>query len=97
MVNESQMCSSNGSGKDTSPMEDTGQITKTDETKKKLCETNANELFEEILNQIGGFGRFHIGLWIIGLWVCVLCACNHLSPIYYNHTPEYNCTKGKTK
>ena len=39
---------------------------------KKLTELDQNEIFELILEKIGGFGSFQKILWVVGLLSCFL-------------------------
>ena len=53
-----------------------------------------NELFDKILQEIGGFGKYQIFLLFLSLITSIFAACNHLSPIYLTFTPTFQCTKG---
>ena len=54
----------------------------------------SNQLFDVILKEAGGFGRYQKLLLILSLFVSILAACNHLSPIYLTYTPDYECIEG---
>ena len=54
----------------------------------------SNQLFDVILKEAGGFGRYQKLLLILSLFVSILAACNHLSPIYLTYTPHYECIEG---
>ena len=65
-----------------------------DQPKKKNIDNN--ELFDLILKEIGGFGRYQKCLLALSFFSSILAACNHLSPIYLTYTPNYECIKGKS-
>lgn len=51
-----------------------------------------SQLFELILKEVGGFGRYQKLLLSLSLFVSIIAACNHLSPIYLNYQPDkYQC------
>lgn len=50
-----------------------------------------NELFEELLKDTGGFGRFQYLVLSLSILASILCGCNHLSPVYIAYTPKFNC------
>ena len=52
---------------------------------------SANELFDTLIDDTGGFGRFQIMMWTISLLASLVTACNHFSPIYLAFTPNYKC------
>lgn len=47
-----------------------------------------SQLFELMLQEVGGFGRYQKLLLSLSLFVSIIAACNHLSPIYLNYQPE---------
>ena len=53
-----------------------------------------NQLFDLILKESGGFGRYQKLLLVLSLFVSILAASNHLSPIYLTYTPDYECIEG---
>ena len=55
---------------------------------------DSNQLFDSILKEIGGFGRYQKFLLALSFFSSILCACNHLSPIYLTYTPDYECIEG---
>ena len=60
-----------------------------------MDETDNNQLFDLILKETGGFGRYQKLLLGLSLFVSILAASNHLSPIYMTYTPEdYECIQG---
>ncbi len=62
--------------------------------KKTVDSVDSNELFDLVLKETGGFGRYQIGLLLLGLFSCLAAACNHLSPIYLAYVPKYHCIQG---
>ena len=50
-----------------------------------------NELFEELLKDTGGFGRFQYLVLTLSILASILCGCNHLSPVYLAYSPKFNC------
>lgn len=61
---------------------------------KQLAKMDRNELFELILNELGGFGRFQIRLLLLSLIASFLCALNHLGAIYLAFAPKFSCDQG---
>ena len=59
---------------------------------KKHAE-DKNELFERMLHDVGGFGRFQILLLVSSLFASFVAAFNHLGPIYLAFSPEYECVE----
>ena len=53
-----------------------------------------NELFDKILQESGGFGKYQKSLLFLSLLTSACAACNHLSPIYLTYTPKFQCVKG---
>lgn len=53
---------------------------------------DANELFDILIDDVGGFGRFQIRMLLVSLLASIVTACNHFSPIYLAYTPNFNCT-----
>ena len=53
-----------------------------------------NQLFDLVLKEAGGFGRYQKLLLVLSLFVSILAASNHLSPIYLTYTPDYECIEG---
>ncbi len=47
--------------------------------KERNSDLDKNQIFELILDQIGGFGRFQKVLWVIGLIACFLGINNQCS------------------
>lgn len=72
------------------PLNKVGPISK----QEKLSDIDSNELFDLILNQTGGFGRYQIGLLFLSLLASFTAACNHLSPIYLAFAPKHTCIEG---
>ena len=62
--------------------------------KTNLKDIESNQLFDLILKEVGGFGRYQKLLLVLSLFVSILAACNHLSPIYLTYTPDYKCIEG---
>lgn len=51
-----------------------------------------SHLFDLILNEIGGLGRFQIFLLVLSLVCSFVAAVNHLSPIYLAFSPrKFEC------
>lgn len=65
----------------------------TEDGSDKHGEMDKNELFEQILHDLGGFGRFQILLLLSSLFASFLAAFNHLGPIYLAFTPEFECVE----
>jgi hypothetical protein len=63
--------------------------------KNKLKNVDNNQLFELLLEETGGFGRYQVGLLVLSLLASFVAACNHLSPIYLTYTPKHTCVRGK--
>ena len=55
---------------------------------------DSNVLFDNVLKEVGGFGRYQKSLLAISLLVSILSACNHLAPIYLTYSPDYQCVEG---
>ena len=56
-----------------------------------LSRLDKNALFELVLNDLGGFGRFQKLLLALSLISSSLAALNHLGPIYLAYTPKFGC------
>ena len=56
-----------------------------------------NQLFASLVDDVGGFGFFQKRLLVMSLFACVLCACNHLGPIYLAFTPKHTCVVSSTE
>ena len=50
-----------------------------------------NNLFDLIMQEIGGFGIFQKTILALSLIASLVAACNHLSPIYLTFTPNFKC------
>ena len=59
-----------------------------------MMEVDENELFDRILMEAGGFGKYQVALLFMSLLASTFAACNHLSPIYLTYTPKFHCIKG---
>ena len=66
-----------------------------DELVKKAVENvDSNELFDMVLREAGGMGRYQKFLLALSIFVSLTAACNHLSPIYLAYAPRYKCVQG---
>ena len=54
-------------------------------------QSDKNVIFEKILRQLGGFGRFQWFMLALSLFSSMCCAFNHLSMIYKMFTPSFQC------
>ena len=62
----------------------------------KLSQLDDNQLFDQLIEDINGWGWFQKRMWILSLIASVLAACNHLSPIYTAYKPDFRCiTSGR--
>ena len=72
----------------TSCKDDTGDDV---DLKERLLAMDKNDLFESMVNLVGGFGRHQIILWLVGLISSFLASFNHFGIIFLAHTPEFQC------
>ena len=61
------------------------------DTINKFSHLDDNQLFDQLIDDINGWGWFQKRMWILSLIASVLAACNHLSPIYTAYKPEFRC------
>ena len=65
-------------------------------TIKELSHLDDNQLFDQLIDDINGWGWFQKRMWILSLIASVVAACNHLSPIYTAYKPDFRCiTSGR--
>jgi len=62
-----------------------------DELKEHLLAMDKNDLFESMVNLVGGFGNHQIILWLVGLISSFIAAFNHFGIIFLAQTPEFRC------
>ena len=60
-------------------------------TINELSHLDDNQLFDQLIDDINGWGWFQKRMWILSLIASVVAACNHLSPIYTAYKPEFRC------
>ena len=68
-----------------------GMKEKSEQSNKALDELDNNELFDQLVDDINGFGWFQKRMWILSFVASILCGCNHLSPIYTAYLPKHQC------
>ena len=62
----------------------------------ELSHLDDNQLFDQLIDDINGWGWFQKRMWILSLIASVVAACNHLSPIYTAYKPDFRCiTSGR--
>ena len=54
-------------------------------------ETDKNELFDTVLEDLGGFGRFQIILLILSLIASTIAAFNHVGYVFLVYKPSFDC------
>ena len=65
-------------------------------TINELSQLDDNQLFDQLIDDINGWGWFQKRIWILSLIASVVAACNHLSPIYTAYKPDFRCiTSGR--
>ena len=65
-------------------------------TINELSHLDDNQLFDQLIDDINGWGWFQKRMWILSLIASVVAACNHLSPIYTAYKPDFRCiTSGR--
>ena len=65
-------------------------------TINELSHLDDNQLFDQLVDDINGWGWFQKRMWILSLIASVVAACNHLSPIYTAYKPDFRCiTSGR--
>ena len=74
-------------------METTLNIEKDNEkdTIHEFSHLDDNQLFDQLIDDINGWGWFQKRMWILSLIASILAACNHLSPIYTAYKPDFRC------
>ena len=66
------------------------------DTINKFSHLDDNQLFDQLIDDINGWGWFQKRMWILSLIASVVAACNHLSPIYTAYKPDFRCiTSGR--
>ena len=60
-------------------------------TINELSHLDDNQLFDQLIDDINGWGWFQKRMWILSLIASILAACNHLSPIYTAYKPDFRC------
>ena len=60
-------------------------------TINELSHLDDNQLFDQLIDDINGWGWFQKRMWILSLIASVVAACNHLSPIYTAYKPDFRC------
>lgn len=66
-------------------------IGNSEDLKERLLAMDKNDLFESMVNLVGGFGSHQVILWLVGLISSFLAAFNHFGIIFLAHTPEFQC------
>jgi hypothetical protein len=64
---------------------------KAEKLKERLLAMDKNDLFESMVNLVGGFGTHQVILWLVGLISSFVAAFNHFGIIFLAHTPEFQC------
>ena len=63
---------------------------------KHIKYLDKNELFDNLIEDVNGWGTFQIRIGLLSLIVTTLTACNHHSPLYTVYKPKHMCiSKGK--
>ena len=66
------------------------------DTINEFSHLDDNQLFDQLIDDINGWGWFQKRMWILSLIASILAACNHLSPIYTAYKPDFRCiTSGR--
>ena len=47
--------------------------------------------FDEMLEEIGGFGRFQIGVYLMNIFLVILCVCHVLANVFLAAVPDHWC------
>lgn len=55
-----------------------------------------NAIFEIILEDIGGFGKYQVLILLLASVSSIVSACNHLSPIFLAFSPSFECTPSES-
>ena len=61
------------------------------DTINEFSHLDDNQLFDQLIDDINGWGWFQKRMWILSLIASILAACNHLSPIYTAYKPDFRC------
>ena len=56
-----------------------------------------DNLFDSLLNDVGGFGWFQKRTLLLSLLASFVSACNHLSPIFLVFSPKTKCRHGQVR
>ena len=62
-----------------------------EDTINEFLHLDDNQLFDQLIDDINGWGWFQKRMWILSLIASILAACNHLSPIYTAYKPDFRC------
>lgn len=58
---------------------------------KRMQDMDKNELFDNLIDDVNGWGAFQIRIGLLSLIVTLLTACNHHSPLYTVYKPKHMC------
>ena len=61
------------------------------EDSKDFSDLDNNELFDKLIEDVNGWGRFQKRMWVLSLIVSITASCNHLSPLYTAYSPKHRC------
>ena len=50
-----------------------------------------NEIFELMLKDLGGFGRFQVMIMLISYISSTLCSINHVGPVFLAFSRKFKC------